>query len=177
MFDVLNALRCVLYPIPMVRKSHSLAFINVKRLSTIATLLRKAYFLARPYGRRKLGIVFLWVLAQGIMQVVGVTSIFPFLAVAADPDRIRHSHFGRWFLATLPPMDNHRLLIVSGLLAITLLFFSNALNLWSEVARVRYAHGFGHWLRMRLLRHIASQPYGYFLRDNPNVISNNAATD
>ena len=121
--------------------------------------------------------VFLWVLAQGIMQVIGVTSIFPFLAVAADPDRIRHSQFGRWFLATLPPMDNHGLLIVSGLLAIALLFFSNAVNLLSEVARIRYAHGFGHWLRVRLLRQIASQPYGFFLRHNSSVLHKKVVND
>ena len=149
----------------------------MKQLSTIGAMLRKAYFLARPYGRRKLGVVFLWMLAQGIVQVIGVTSIFPFLALAADPDRIRNSRFGRWFLGTLPPMDNHRLLIVSGLLAIALLLFSNGLNLWSEVARVRYAHGFGHWLRLRLLRQIASQPYGFFLRHNSSVLLKKVTTD
>src|SRR5262249_55842692 len=134
----------------------------MKRLSTARAVFKKSYYLARPYGRKKLGIVFLWVFAQGIMQVVGVTSIFPFLALAADPDQIHNSTIGRWLLNLLPPMDNGRLLFVSGVFAIALLFVSNSFNLLSEVARVRYAHGFGHWLRMRLLCRIASQPYGFF---------------
>jgi ATP-binding cassette subfamily C protein len=113
-----------------------------------------------------MALVFFLSLAQGIFQVVGVTSIFPFLAIAADPDRIRHSQFGLRFLALLPPMTNRELLITAGIVAIVGLVLSNAVNLLAEYARTRYAHSFGHWLRVRLLRKMASQPYGYFLQRN-----------
>ncbi len=129
-------------------------------------LIRRVLFLARPYGRKKLALVFFLSLAQGIFQVIGVTSIFPFLAIAADPDRIRHSQFGLRFLALLPPMNNRELLITAGIVAIIGLLLSNAVNLLAEYARTRYAHSFGHWLRVRLLRKMASQPYGYFLQRN-----------
>jgi len=129
-------------------------------------LIRRVLFLARPYGRKKLALVFFLSLAQGIFQVIGVTSIFPFLAIAADPARIRHSQFGLRFLALLPPMSNRELLITAGIVAIVGLLLSNAVNLLAEYARTRYAHSFGHWLRVRLLRKMASQPYGYFLQRN-----------
>jgi ABC-type multidrug transport system fused ATPase/permease subunit len=129
-------------------------------------LIRRVLFLARPYGRKKLALVFFLSLAQGIFQVIGVTSIFPFLAIAAYPDRIRHSQFGLRFLALLPPMSNRELLITAGIVAIVGLLLSNAVNLLAEYARTRYAHSFGHWLRVRLLRKMASQPYGYFLQRN-----------
>ncbi len=135
-------------------------------LHNALNLIRRVLFLARPYGRKKLALVFFLSLAQGIFQVVGVTSIFPFLAIAADPDRIRHSQFGLRFLALLPPMSNRELLITAGIVAIVGLVLSNAVNLLAEYARTRYAHSFGHWLRVRLLQRIASQPYGYFLQRN-----------
>jgi ATP-binding cassette, subfamily B, bacterial PglK len=135
-------------------------------LHNAVDLIRRVLFLARPYGRKKLAIVFLLSLAQGVFQVIGVTSIFPFLAVAADPERIRNSQFGRRFLELLPPMDNRQLLLTAGAIAITALFISNAINLIAEYIRTRYAHNFGHWLRVRLLRRIASRPYGYFLQQN-----------
>jgi ATP-binding cassette, subfamily B, bacterial PglK len=129
-------------------------------------LIRRVLFLARPYGRKKLALVFLLSLVQGIFQVIGVTSIFPFLAIAADPERIRHSQFGLHFLALLPPMGNRELLVTTGAIAIAALLLSNAVNLLAEYARTRYAHSFGHWLRVRLLGKMASQPYGYFLQRN-----------
>src|SRR5206468_9060267 len=110
--------------------------------------------------------VFSLSLAQALFQVVGITSIFPFLAIAADPERIRRSHFGTQFLNLLPPMENRQLLLVAGIIAIVALLLSNAVNLLSEYARTRYAQSFAHWLRVRLLRRMASQPYGYFLQRN-----------
>ena len=132
----------------------------------VSDLIRRVLFLARPYGRAKLAGVFSLSLAQALFQVIGVTSIFPFLAIAADPERIRHSHFGLRFLALLPAMSNRELLITAGVIAIVGLLFSNAINLLAEYARTRYSQNFAHWLRVRLLRRMASQPYTYFLQRN-----------
>jgi len=132
----------------------------------VSDLIRRVLFLSRPYGRLKLGLVFLLSFAQALFQVVGVTSIFPFLAIAADPDRIRRSHFGTRFLALFPPMDNRQLLLVAGTVAVAGLLASNAVNLLAEYARTRYSQSFGHWLRVRLLRQMASQSYVYFLQRN-----------
>jgi ABC-type multidrug transport system fused ATPase/permease subunit len=105
-------------------------------------------------------------LAQAFFQVIGITSIFPFLAIAADPERIRRSHFGMRFLNLFPPMENRQLLLIAGLIAIVALLASNAVNLLAEYSRTRYSQNFGHWLRVRLLSQIASQPYAYFLQRN-----------
>ena len=135
-------------------------------IHNVADLIRRVLFLARPYGRAKLAFVFSLSLAQALFQVIGITSIFPFLAIAADPDRIRRSHFGTRFLSLFPPMEDKELLLVAGIIAIVGLFASNAVNLVAEYARTRYTQNFGHWLRVRLLRRIASQPYAYFLQRN-----------
>jgi len=135
-------------------------------IHNVADLIRRVLFLARPYGRAKLAAVFSLSLAQALFQVIGITSIFPFLAIAADPERIRRSRFGTQFLSLFPPMENRQLLLVAGIIAIVALLLSNAVNLLSEYARTRYAQNFAHWLRVRLLRRIASQPYIYFLQRN-----------
>ena len=135
-------------------------------IHNVADLIRRVLFLARPYGRAKLAGIFSLSLAQAFFQVVGITSIFPFLAIAADPERIRRSHFGTRFLTFFPPMENRQLLLVAGLIAIVALLASNAVNLLSEYARTRYAQNFAHWLRVRLLRRMASQQYTYFLQRN-----------
>ena len=132
----------------------------------VSNLIRRVLFLARPYGRAKLAGVFSLALTQAVFQVIGATSIFPFLAVAADPDRIRRSHFGTVFLSLFPPMGNLQLLIITGVIAIVGVLVSNAINLLAEYARTRYAANFAHWLRVRLLRRMASQPYTYFLQRN-----------
>src|ERR1051325_293662 len=113
-------------------------------IHNVSDLLRRVLFLACPYGRAKLAGVFLLSLVQAVFQVIGVTSIFPFLALAADPDRIRRSHFGMVFLSLFPPMGNLQLLIITGVIAILGVLLSNAINLLAEYARTRYAGNFAH---------------------------------
>lgn len=139
-------------------------------LHSTADLIRKVYILATPYGRKKLVVVSGFSLAQGIFQVLGVTSIFPFLALAADPSRLRNSQYGRSFLEFLPEMDDSRLLLIAGLFALVMLVLANAVNLIAEFVRTRYAHGFGHWLRIGLLRKIATRPYTDFLQENSAIL-------
>ena len=63
-------------------------------------------------------------------------------------------------------MEDRQLLLVAGIIAIAGLLVSNAVNLLAEYVRTRYTQNFGHWLRVRLLRRMASQPYTYFLQRN-----------
>ncbi len=133
-------------------------------------LLSRCFALAAPYGRRKLVVVLAVIFANGLFQVIGVTSIFPFFALAAEPDRIRNSRFGSWLLAYLPPMDQNALLIWAGIVSIALLLLSNAVTLASEVIRTRYGHGLGHFLRTRLMEALSARPYGYFLERNSGAL-------
>ena len=146
-------------------------------IHNVADLIRRVLFLARPYGRAKLGLIFSFSLAQAVFQVIGITSIFPFLAIAADPDRIRRSEFGTRFLSLFPPMEDRQLLLVAGVIAIAGLVASNAVNLLAEYARTRYTENFGHWLRVRLLRRMASQPYTYFLQRNSGELLKKILSD
>ncbi len=129
-------------------------------------LLSRCYRLALPYGRLRLFAVLGLILFNGLLQLVGVTSIFPFFALAADPDRIRNSRFGAWFLHFLPPMDGNHLLVVAGCFSILMLLVASISSITSEVIRIRYSYGFCHWLRRRLFESYATRPYGFFLRRN-----------
>lgn len=141
------------------------------------SLIRKVYDLAKPYGRKKLVFVFAVMFLQGLFQVVGVASIFPFLALAADPGQVRDSQIGARLLHWLPEMSDRTLLVWAGVFAIAMLVIANGLLLAGQVIRVRYAEGLGHWLRLRLLRRIVSNPYGYFLQRNTGELLKKAVTD
>jgi ATP-binding cassette subfamily C protein len=129
-------------------------------------LLSRCYRLALPYGRLKLFGVLGLVLVNGLLQLVGVTSVFPFFALAADPERIRKSRIGGWLLHFLPSMTTNHLLVLAGCFAIAMLVLASLGSMVSENLRIRYAYGFCHWLRRRLFESYAGQPYAFFLRRN-----------
>lgn len=138
---------------------------------------KKVYYLAKPYGRKKLAIVLGVIFLQGVLQVLGVTSIFPFLALASDPGQVRDSWAGAAVLAALPTMTDRALLIGAGCFAMIMLILSNGIMLLGEVARTRYSEGLGHWLRSLILWRIAGNPYAYFLKNNTGELIKKAAID
>ena len=140
-------------------------------LSSFFKLLSRCYRLALPYGRLKLFAVLGLILFNGLLQLIGVTSIFPFFALAADPERLRHSSLGAWILHFLPPLTTNHLLVVSGSFSILMLIIASVGSIASEVIRIRYAYGFCHWLRKRLFESYTARPYGYFLRRNSADLS------
>ena len=129
-------------------------------------LLNRCYRLAVPYGTKKLFGVLGIILINGVLQLVGVSSVFPFFALAADPDQIRNSSLGGWFLHFFPPVSTQYLLVIVGCFSILMLVLACLTNILSEVLRIRYAYGFCHWLRQRLFESYVSQPYSFFLRRN-----------
>lgn len=135
-------------------------------LRSFLRLLTRCYRMALPYGRTKLFVVLGLILTNGLLQLVGVTSVFPFFALAADPERLRRSKLGNWVLDFLPPLTTNQLLVGAGCFAIAMLVLASVGSLVSEVIRIRYAYGLGHWLRGRLFESYAQQPYAFFLRRN-----------
>jgi ATP-binding cassette subfamily C protein len=135
-------------------------------LLTFLRLLARCYRMALPYGRLRLLCMLGLIMFNGLLQLVGVTCVFPFFALADDPGRIRKSKVGGWLLHYLPPMSTNHLLVVAGCFAIAMLVLASVGNLISENLRIRYAYGFCHWLQRRLFESYVSQPYAFFLRRN-----------
>ncbi len=129
-------------------------------------LLERCYRLTLPYGRKKLFSVLGFILFNGLLQLVGVTSIFPFFALAADPERMRKSTVGQYVLHLLPPLSMNHLLIAAGCFSILMLLLASIGSMTSEIIRERYAYGFCHWLRQKVFESYAARPYGFFLRKN-----------
>ncbi len=133
-------------------------------------IVRQIWHLAKPYGVARLWLVLSVNILQAVVQVLGVASIFPFLAVAAGPQRINNSTFGQVFLDFFPNAGERELLVYSGGIAIAGLLLANLINIFSEFYRNRYAHRYGHWLRERLLSAYLERGYLYFTERNYSIL-------
>ncbi len=134
--------------------------------ASMTELVRRCYRLAAPFGRVKFIAVMAVIFANGFAQVAGVTSVFPFFALAANPERVTESAIGQWITARIPSMDHSTMLIWAGCISIVSLLLANGISLMSDVVRMRYAHALGHSLRTQLVEALCEQPYGYFLQRN-----------
>ncbi len=145
----------------------------IKQLKSASILVRQVLTLATPYGKRKLLAVASISVVQGFFQVIGVASIFPFLALASNPEKLTDSSFAKY----LPDWSSDQILIAAGCLAIAMQFLSNGINLLSDFVRANYARNYCNWMRSGLLTEMISRPYSNFLNQNSSVLLKKVSTD
>ncbi|HTJ78192.1 MAG TPA: ABC transporter ATP-binding protein [Rariglobus sp.] len=133
--------------------------------------------LALPYGRGRLMLIAFVVFLNGFIQVIGVVSVFPFFALAANPGLFRQSYWGQIVLGWWPVMTDRQLLIACGVVALVSLLAANLTALFGEIIRSHYVFSFGHWLRCRMVAGITAQPYGYFLTQNSSGLLQKVLND
>lgn len=122
--------------------------------------------LARGYGRRRLLGAFAMIALQGVFQVIGVTSIFPFLAIASDPNAFRASTLGKILLQWVPQNTDQQLLMAAGVVSICMLVISNAISLSGDYYRACFSNGVGYYLRREILWRVSRRPYAQFIEQN-----------
>lgn len=132
---------------------------------------KKIFRLLTPTERRSAVRVFLVMLASAILDVVGVASIMPFVAVLGSPEIMESNQYLKTISSSLGVVDQRAFIMLLGLATLAIFISSlmlKALNAYSIV----------HFVQMRmfsfsnaLLVKYTTQPYEFFLNRNSANLS------
>lgn len=129
--------------------------------------------LISPSERRRLWSLTPIVALNAIVQVVGVASVMPFLALIANPQVIQQQELLRWVYDTLGFSDTGPFLVFAGVVVLFALVASNAFAALTELLMLRFAWGMNHTLAVRMLRTYLAKPYVFFLDQNTASLAKN----
>ncbi|MEM0935444.1 MAG: ABC transporter ATP-binding protein [Pseudomonadota bacterium] len=101
--------------------------------------------------------------AAAIASSLMIGSLFPFLAVLADPGQIDTMPFMAAFGAALGLVTAHDFLVAIGVASIVVILLACALLTFRSFYISRYCEFFVYRLSRRLLQHYLAQPYPFFL--------------
>lgn len=130
-----------------------------------------------PYGRSKLAFLLVSMLAVALLQLVGVASVMPFLAAAADPEKFKASKLGQLLEQVSHITDTKQLIYMTGTGCVLLLFLVNIVSFINQMVSTRYSTSLAHWLRMSLLNGYYKRPYSYFMSRNSSILTKKVNTD
>jgi ABC-type multidrug transport system fused ATPase/permease subunit len=124
---------------------------------------RKIRDLLAPRERRNAVLLFGMMLVMGFLEVLGVASVMPFIAVVANPDIVESNEYLNAAYTGLgfSSKDNFLLFLGGGVFVLVVgsLVFK-ALTHW---AMARFTHMRTYTLSSRLLRSYLGRPYSFFL--------------
>lgn len=124
---------------------------------------------------KKEKIKFIWlalaILLMGLLEVVGVASILPFMQLIAEPNTVE-TH---GWLATAYQFFNfttHRQMLISvGFAVIGLIAFTSLFSIFTTWLQYKYSWETAHNMSMRLLTTYINKPYRFFVNSNTSQLN------
>ncbi len=143
----------------------------------VLTGLRYLWDVLTSGERRNLVLLSILTVSLAFVELVGIGSIMPFLAVATNPEIVETNRYLNWAYTTFGFDSTDTFMIVLGFMVVGLVVFTNAYKLLVKYAQSRYAKMRGHELSKRLLARYLSRPYVFFLNQNSSDLSKNVLSE
>ncbi len=103
---------------------------------------------------------------MGIVEMVGVASVLPFMQLVADPDVLQGDGWQATLYDRFGFQSPEAALFAAGVVLLLIIAFNNGSNALTIWFMHRFAWGLNHRFSTRLLARYLSQPYPFFLGRN-----------
>jgi ABC-type multidrug transport system fused ATPase/permease subunit len=126
-------------------------------------IYRKLFDMLTRRERRRFFLLLILIIVMAFVDMLGVASILPFLAVVSNPAQIRQNDYLSWFNAWLGGPDDQTFLVVLGLGVLGMLVLSLAIKITTLYANARFSQMRNYSISGRLLAGYLRQPYAWSL--------------
>jgi len=127
--------------------------------------------------RWQMGVILAFMLPNALMQVAGVASVMPFIAVMAQPELVQSNAVlsGIYNFVGAPPIQKFLAMLAGG--ALIMVVLSNGLAALTAWLILRFSYMRAHTFSRKLLGIYLAQPYGFFLLRNPSDLTKNITNE
>ena len=135
--------------------------------------ISKIFFLLARKEKVRLVLLICALLANGMIDLLGASSILPFIAVVAKPSMVEANAYLKQAYIWSGAGSVNQFLIYLGVLTLVFALLSNVLALGTQWAILRFSYGLGYALSQRVLKMYLRQPYSFFLDRNSTALTLN----
>ena len=128
--------------------------------------INKLLDLLSPAERKRAGVLMAMMLVMALLDMLGVASILPFIAVLANPALVETNPILSWayqFSANVGVDSMDQFMFLLGFLVFVLLVFSLTFKALTTYAQTRFALMREYSIGKRLVEVYLHQPYSWFL--------------
>jgi len=122
---------------------------------------------------KKVLLLFLGLILVGLLEVLGVSSIAPFMAVIASPDIIHENKYLEISYQFLGVSNDNAFIVWVGIFSISVLVIANIANSIMVWSINYFSYLQTHRVSVRLLRLYLNKPYSFYLDNNTAELSKN----
>lgn len=138
--------------------------------------VKKLYHLLSPFERKRAVLLLLLIIVMAFLDMVGVASILPFMAVLTNPSLIdTNLILNKIFLTSyiFGIEDKQQFIFVLGIFVFVLLIISLSFKAFTSYLQTRFVQMCEYSIAKRLLEAYLYQPYSWFLSRNSANLGKN----
>jgi len=117
--------------------------------------------------------LFFGLLLVGLLELAGVSSIAPFMAVIASPDIIHENKYLELAYRFSGATSDNVFIVYVGIFSISVLLVANSVNAFMVWKINYFSYHQTHRVSVRLLRGYLHRPYSFYLNQNTSELSKN----
>ena len=128
--------------------------------------INKLFSLLTRDEQKRLMLLFFVVLLMGLVELLGLTSILPFVAMLSDPNIVENNSLLNWAFQTssIFGIENKKqFLFFSGVLTFLLLVFSLVIKSLTTYLQINFTASTKYNIEKRIITGYLNQPYSWFL--------------
>jgi len=139
--------------------------------------LKKLYSEFSQQEKRRLLLLAILIIITGLLQVIGIASIFPFISAASNPDVVDENVYLQAAKIFLQIKDNHDFIVVLGGVVLIALVLTNLFLAFSTWVTMRFVVTTNNTLAYRLLQRYLNENYLFHLKRNSAELLKNITSE
>ena len=132
-------------------------------------IFKKILYLLSPRERRLSAVLLILIIIMALLEMIGVASIMPFMAVLTNPSLV-YTNFILNFMFKASNIfgveNNQQFLFALGVLVFILLVVSISFKAFTTYVQIRFVQSLQYNISRRLMEKYLSQSYSWFLSRN-----------
>lgn len=121
--------------------------------------------------------VIICMLLGSIMELLGVSAIYPFLQIMLDPVALQNKWYIGWIKKIFPNITMESILVLIGIAIILIYILKNLFMILSAYVQNAYAAHFQRESSVKVLDAYLRRPYQFFLNTNSSIILRGISSD
>lgn len=134
-------------------------------------LYKKIWFLLNIKERKKAILLFFLMLFMAFLEILGVSSVLPFLSVLGTPEKVYSNQYLNAVYSFFEFENTRSFMVFLGVFAFLMLLLSATIRSVTHYAQFRFSNMRRHSIGQKLLRKYLHQPYSFFLSRNSSEVS------
>ena len=139
-------------------------------IRSLGRILNQLNYVLNKKQKRWAVKVFLCMISASMLELLGVSAIFPFLQMILNPEALKSKWYIAWIFTSYPNVTNIDILLIVGIAIIFLYLFKNSLMIFIAYVQSSFAAEFQREISVRMLNSYLKRPYQYFLNINSSIV-------